>query len=150
MSAHTPASTPIAPPCPGGIHATRELDRQALRLDAPDAHAPLVDRRQVRPVAVADMTKPGPVIVERVARLPFLGIVAALLTVWTGFIYLLTFALELSDQTLSFLALRITVFGPAAALLAGLAAYEIHSHRRHPPVIRTRSGKRHWSPCTAT
>ena len=64
-------------------------------------------------------------------RLSFLELFTALLTGWTGFIYVLLLALRFSSHMLPHGTLQLIVFGPALLLLLGLAAYELHIHRRH-------------------
>ena len=68
---------------------------------------------------------------KRFIRLSFLELLTALLTGWTGFIYVLLLALRFSSHMVPHETLQLIVFGPALLLLVGLAAYELHAHRRH-------------------
>lgn len=53
------------------------------------------------------------------------------LTAWTGFIYVVMFALRFSHHMLHHQDLELVIFGPAVILLVLFAAYQLHIHRRH-------------------
>lgn len=63
-------------------------------------------------------------------RIPFLQLFTIALTVWTALIYVLLLSLRLSHRMLHHQDLLLIVFGTAALLLAGLAAYELRLARR--------------------
>lgn len=64
------------------------------------------------------------------ARRPFLERFTILLTVWTGFLYMVLFSLRVSHRMLVHQDLLLVVFGPAAVILVALAAYEWRTHRQ--------------------
>ena len=63
---------------------------------------------------------------------PFLELFTVGLMAWTGFVYLVLFALRLSHCMLQHQQLVWIVFGPAVILLVSFAAYEVNVHRRRP------------------
>ncbi len=64
-------------------------------------------------------------------RLPFLELFTIGLTAWTGFIYVVLFALRLSHRMLHHQDLEWLIFGPGVVLLVSFAAYQLHLYRRH-------------------
>jgi hypothetical protein len=70
------------------------------------------------------------IIMNMKTRIPFLQLFTIALTVWTGLIYVLLLSLRISHRMLHREELLLIVFGPAALLLAALAAYELRLARR--------------------